>query len=86
MRTNGDGEIFRTGWELYRTSGFVGRPVRLIGVGISGWTSADAHDDLFVDSRKQAKENRLYDTLDRISERYGEGKLSLGMGRKDWEK
>ncbi len=86
MRTNGDGEIFRTAWELYRNSGFVGRPVRLIGVGISGWTSADAQDDLFADSRKQAKDNRLYDTLDRISEKYGEGKLSLGMGRRDWKK
>ena len=83
--TNGDGEIFRTGWELYRTSGFVGRPVRLIGIGVSGWTSADAQTDLFSDSPKQSRENRLYDTLDRVSERYGAGKLSLGMGRKDRE-
>ncbi len=86
LRTNGDGEIFRNAWELYRTSEFVERPVRLIGVGISGWTSADAQTDLFSDSGKESRANRIYDTLDRVSERYGEGKLSLGMGRKGPEK
>ena len=85
-RTNGDGEIFRAAWDLYRNSGFVGRPVRLIGVGISGWTTEDVQPDLFVDTGKQARRSTLYDTLDMVSERYGEGKLSLGMGRKGSEK
>ncbi len=84
-RTNADGEIFRTAWDLYRTSGFVARPVRLIGVGISDWTTMAGQEDLFADAERRAREHRICDTLDRVSDKYGEGKLSLGMGRKSNE-
>jgi DNA polymerase-4 len=86
VQTNRDGEIFRAGWDLYRSSNFVGRPVRLIGVGISGWKARNAQTDLFVDPDKQAREKKLYDTLDTVTDLFGEGKLSLGMGRRDSKK
>ena len=82
FQTDSDGEIFRAGWELYRSSEFVGRPVRLIGVGISGWNAQDTQADLFVDSDKQAREKKIYATLDLVGDLFGEGKLSRGVARK----
>jgi len=66
--TNGDDEIFKTGWELFKTSGFASKPIRLIGIGISDWSS-DNQLELFP--REHKKIDDLLDTRDRIVERFG---------------
>ncbi len=84
--TAADREIFRNAWSLYQGSGHVGRPVRLIGVGLSDWEPAGPRQaDLFADPAHQERERRLYAALDRVGERFGRGKLGFGLPRKSEE-
>lgn len=83
--TAADGEIFRQAWSLYQQQDWRGRPVRLIGLGISGWDApAATQPDLFGEAEAPAPENkeRLYETLDGISAKFGRGTVQLGMRRK----
>lgn len=77
--SNADAKIFTTAWDLYQASGFVRRPVRLIGVGISEWGESGYMGDLFDAPEQREREDRLYATLDKVAEKFGEGKLSLGL-------
>lgn len=80
--TNSDRQIFQTGWALYRNSGYAGRPVRLIGIGVSDWgeEAVQRQADLFAPQAEEegGRETQLYETMDRIVERFGKGKLGLG--------
>jgi DNA polymerase-4 len=78
---DGDLEIFRAAWELFEENGFASRPVRLIGVGISGWDQV-IMEDLFASGEQQCREKRIYSTLDEVREKFGSGKLALGLERK----
>jgi len=78
VASNVDGKIFTIAWELYQASGFVGRAVRLIGVGISEWGEKQM-GDLFDAPEQREREDRLYATLDKVTEKFGEGKLSRGL-------
>jgi DNA polymerase-4 len=81
--TAADREIFRNAWSLYQSSGHAGRPVRLIGVGLSDWEPVGPRQaDLFADPAHQERERRLYAALDRVGERFGRGKLGFGLPRK----
>ncbi len=83
MPISSDLAIFQTGWELYQSSGFIGRPVRLIGIGLSGWEEGgQGQADLFTPLDHSRREQRLNTTLDRIAGRFGKGKLTRGMLRK----
>ncbi len=66
--TNGDDEIFKTGWELFETSGFASKPIRLIGIGISDWSS-DNQLELFPGGDRKKRD--LLDARDKIVERFG---------------
>jgi len=82
VASNADGKIFNTAWQLYQASGFVGRPVRLIGLGISEWSEGDQMGDLFDTTDQREREDRLYATLDEVSEKFGEGRLSRGLKKR----
>ncbi len=85
--TAADQEIFRHAWNLYQTESWNGRAVRLIGLGISGWESLDspvAHQgDLFgeMEAQSDTRGDRLYRTLDAVSEKFGRESMQLGVGR-----
>lgn len=74
-----DNPIFTTAWELYQSSQFLYKPIRLIGVGMSHWDEQEPVADLFEDQDKKAKERRLYTAFDRVVEKFGEDKLSFGI-------
>ncbi|MCW8905481.1 DNA polymerase IV [Sedimenticola sp.] len=75
-----DATLFQVAWELFVTSSFVDRPVRLIGLGASEWgEGGDANLDLFASGENDERERRLYSMLDSATERFGKGKLSLGV-------
>jgi len=65
--TNADDEIFRVAWRLRKQSRFTGRPVRLIGVGLSDWSEGEPMGDLFDTPEEKEREDRLYATLDKVS-------------------
>ena len=76
-----DTPIFQTAWRLYSSSEFINKPIRLIGVGITRWDAGQPVADLFEDTDKKNREKRLYATMDRVVEKFGEDKLSFGFNR-----
>lgn len=80
--TNDERQILLTAWRLFRHSNLPRQPVRLIGIGISGWDSAElAQADLFDQPSQAAEQGRLLSTIDDVNERFGKGKLRIGMAR-----
>lgn len=77
--TDADAVIFKRAWDLYRSSGYQGRSVRLIGLGISEWDSDAPELDLFDDPEQRKQDESLYATLDKVASKFGRGKLSLGL-------
>jgi len=83
-RTASDQHIFETAWQLFTSSPWLGRPVRLIGVGLSGWEQASdpmqpdlfAHAPAYPPATPSAK---LDQTLDAIREKLGDGLIRRGM-------
>ncbi|MCG8027273.1 MAG: DNA polymerase IV [Candidatus Thiodiazotropha taylori] len=87
--TSADQEIFNNAWELYRNETWDDQPVRLIGLGISGWDGADdepeRQPDLFGDPApvSDERQDRLYQTLDEVSGKFGRHAIRLGSKRVD---
>ncbi len=52
-----------------------GRPVRLLGVGVSGIEPEGIEVDLFGDSDREARHRKLADAIDRLQDRYGRSKI-----------
>jgi len=77
--TNADDKIFATGWELFKASGFAGKPIRLIGIGISDWSS-DNQLELFSNDGKKKRD--LLDARDKIVERFGADVLGFRSKKK----
>jgi DNA polymerase-4 len=85
MPTAADMAIFQQAWDLYQIEPWSGRPVRLIGLGISGWdkkTSVEPKQgDLFdeINPNSDNRQDRLYETLDEVSEKFGRESVRLGL-------
>ena len=79
--THDERVILREAWSLFLNGNLPRRPVRLIGVGISNWQQVESEltqADLFDQPQESEKDDRLLQTLDRVTERFGKGKLQLG--------
>jgi len=71
--------ILREAWALFLHGKLPRKPVRLIGVGISGWQQDDSMQvDLFEQPELRERDERLLATLDRAADRFGKGILQLG--------
>ena len=77
-------ELFHVAWALYQNEDWSRKPVRLIGLGVSGWsTDAGTQQDLFDKGAVAApKEQRLNHALDEISHKFGRGSIQLGLKRR----
>ena len=75
--------LLQTAWALYTNSDLPRKPVRLIGVGISDWSeNRSPQADLFDATDDEPGDDRLLDTIDNVTERFGSGKLQLGINRR----
>lgn len=75
-----DNTLFYVAWELFMSSPFVKRPIRLIGLGVSDWGENEPGNlDLFDSANDGERERRLYTLLDAATDRFGKGTLSLGV-------
>ncbi|MCW8890957.1 MAG: DNA polymerase IV [Sedimenticola sp.] len=75
-----DSTLFSVAWALFQSSGFMGKPIRLIGIGISDWgENSGANLDLFSGESETGQDRRLYHMLDEASDKFGKGALSLGL-------
>ncbi|MEN8174245.1 MAG: DNA polymerase IV [Pseudomonadota bacterium] len=78
--TANDLEIFRAGWALYQSEAWGGKPVRLIGLGLSRWDEQHAaQPDLFDAAAPTPKQERLDEMLDAISQKFGRGSVQRGL-------
>ena len=79
--THDERVILREAWSLFLNGNLPRKPVRLIGVGISNWQQVESEPtqaDLFDQPQESEKDDRLLQTLDRVAERFGKGKLQIG--------
>jgi len=70
--TDLDGEIFENARDLFHLSWKAGRPVRLLGVGLSGFGNASRQLGLWLNSADESQEEDLLGALDRLRDKYGE--------------
>jgi DNA polymerase-4 len=85
VRTASDSEIFRAGWALFESERWAGKPVRLVGLGLSGWEEETrVQADLFGSEAPQLhpQDERLDETLDAIRRKFGKGYLQRGLNRR----
>ena len=74
--------LLNNAWSLFTRGDLPRKPVRLIGVGISDWTASEiSQADLFGQNEQRKSDRRLLDTIDSVAERFGNGKLQLGIRR-----
>ena len=70
--TDLDGEIFECARGLFAQTWKKGRPVRLLGVGLSGFGPGSRQLGLWLDGADESQEEELLDALDRLRDKYGE--------------
>jgi DNA polymerase-4 len=81
--TDDEREIHRTAWQLFLDGRLPRKPVRLIGVGISGWEAESAaQTDLFGEPGDGRADRRVLETIDAVEDKFGRGLLQVGLSRK----
>jgi DNA polymerase-4 len=81
--THDERELLKTAWRLFLDGKLPDKPVRLIGIGISGWEEQQpAQADLFAQPEQQEDNKRLLKTIDAVTEKYGKHLLQVGAPRK----
>ena len=81
--TNDERDILKTAWQLFLSGDLPEKPVRLIGVGISDWQEKQpAQADLFDQPEQREENQRVLKAIDAVSEKFGKGKLKMGVSRK----
>jgi DNA polymerase-4 len=81
--TSDEREMLKTAWQLFLDGKLPDKPVRLIGIGISGWENKQpAQADLFEQPEQQQDDKRLLKTIDAVTEKFGKGLLQVGVSRK----
>ena len=73
--TNHDHTIYETAKKIFQTVNCLGK-IRLIGVTVSDLSEGNAQGSLF--DEKAAKNEQLYESIDRIKDRYGKNVIKLG--------
>jgi DNA polymerase-4 len=84
--TADDTALHRTAWALFEGEAWTGKPVRLIGLGLSGWAAdLGVQPDLFAATdmpEPHPRDSRLSETLDAIRRKFGSGTIERGLSRR----
>ncbi len=81
--TNDERDVLKTAWQLFLDGDLPKKPVRLIGVGISDWQENQPDQaDLFDQPEQREDKQRVLKAIDAVSEKFGKGKLQVGVSRK----
>jgi nucleotidyltransferase/DNA polymerase involved in DNA repair len=82
--TQHNDEIYAAACDLFDRVWLRGRPVRLIGVGVSGFSDAARQRSLWEDeAAADAQQERLEATLDDLQQRFGRGMIRRGSALTD---
>lgn len=75
--------LFNTAWDLYQYAELPQKPVRLIGVGISGWAEDNVvQGDLFGGHERREQDDRILAAIDTATAKFGKPILQVGLSRK----
>ena len=78
--THDERDLLTTAWQLFLSGNLPDKPVRLIGVGISGWNDDQPEQaDLFAAPLQHEDKQRVLNTIDDVSEKFGKGLLQVGV-------
>jgi DNA polymerase-4 len=84
--TADDTALHRAAWALFEAEVWAGKPVRLIGLGLSGWAAdLGMQPDLFAAAdmpEPHPRDSRLAETLDAIRRKFGSGYIQRGLSRR----
>jgi DNA polymerase-4 len=81
--TNDERVMLTTAWSLFIKGDLPDKPVRLIGVGISGWTNQSATQaDMFEPAGQKVHDQKILAAIDTVEEKFGKRILQVGMARK----
>ncbi len=75
--TNQDSIIYHSAYELFEQEWSIGKPVRLIGVGVTQLTTDIQQLSLYDNSYQ--KERKLLDTIDELQEKFGNKSIHKGI-------
>ena len=79
--TRADLDIFKESWALYENTPWFGRPLRLMGLGISDLvTSAGRGLEALLSRGTEERSERIYEVMDQLATRYGNGTLRFAGG------
>jgi DNA polymerase-4 len=74
--------MLETAWSLFNHGDLPDKPVRLIGVGLSGWAKRDTSQaDLFEPVERRAHDKKILEAIDTVTEKFGKPILQVGMSR-----
>ncbi|MCL4236208.1 MAG: DNA polymerase IV [Deltaproteobacteria bacterium] len=71
-----DQRLFHTAWDLYATSPYARRPVRLIGVGVSELGDRSGTQMSLLDAKSERRDEQIYDAVDRIRDKFGKNAIA----------
>lgn len=79
---NDEREMLETAWSLFKHGDLPDKPIRLIGVGLSGWAERGASQaDLFEAPKQRENDKKILDTIDTVTKKFGKSILQVGMSR-----
>jgi DNA polymerase-4 len=74
--------MLETAWSLFNQGNLPDKPVRLIGIGLSGWAQRGASQaDLFEPAEKGAHDKKILEAIDTVTEKFGKPILQVGLSR-----
>ncbi len=81
--THDERDLLTTAWQLFLSGNLPDKPVRLIGVGISGWhDDQPVQPDLFEAPVQREDKQRVLNTIDDVTEKFGKGLLQVGVAHR----
>jgi DNA polymerase-4 len=83
--THHDDAIYQAALDLFGRVWIVGRPVRLLGVGVSGFEQANRQLGLWEQPCVEAEQSSLESALDKLRDRFGDGVIQRGSELLDGE-
>jgi DNA polymerase-4 len=80
--TDDERVLLTTAWPLFTQGDLPDKPVRLIGIGLSGWTKLQAmQTDLFAQPERQVADKKILEAIDTVTKKFGKPILQVGMSR-----
>ncbi|MCC6157132.1 MAG: DNA polymerase IV [Deltaproteobacteria bacterium] len=71
-----DQRLLHLAWDLYAGSAYFGRPVRLIGVGVSELGDRSGTQMNLLDAKAERRDEQVYDAIDRIRDKFGKNAIA----------